>query len=798
VPAELPTSLGPSFRRVRGAWTIDLTDLPLFHGLSVLSRALGERIVEHCLTERLDIDVERRIKASENPELAALGCVGVKLLAERDVVAHVPDDVDGFQHHLRAVFGTLQRERWRTRLFPTDPTVPSEALVFTFPAREGFDYRFVLDRVPAGGRDARFFLRIAVENPHGRRLDLGSLRHAIVDDVESREYIAGSTRIAQTVRDMVQREAERGRRSHIERHKEGSFIFAQLGKGGLGHLEVLHLAWTERFGGWLAAADVTHLDAVLKRVLLLLEDQTVRAQLRGGTTLQMISGDVRVYLDSSQQQRVLNLSFDQPRRRADVEAYLGRMPMLAAVAKKRRAARPLAGTTILLIHHITSEVLGLVAALRALGCDDLSVLFVRYGGEIPNEYLDAILDLEPAVRSLSLQNVQAPEEIEGSFVLSRQFSVPDGLEALAERLRTTRTRYMAAMQSLAVGLVLQQLGRMRPGGRLLVIEDGGYLMPLLTRRAAEGATLGELASEHGLDALAPERARRPLRAALEAHLVGSVEHTRNGFDRLAAAEEAAGGLIRPAYSIATSRLKVEEEAGEVAAGVLAAVEAVYHALGMVLSRRRPLVIGSRGAIGSRLVRALGAGRVGSSEVLGLDLRAPGGRRTEARSWRALPVARRRAIDLVVGVTGTSVLGAEEIEELVLHGSASTITFASGSTKTVEFRGVADCVERLLGARSPRLGGRPVEIVSDEVVDPQSGRRYGTVLTVRVGTCAKRLVFVANMTPVNFLFYGVPTEAMDPVMAQLLRAALGLVRAADAGRLTNRLYAVDRDVPDRRL
>ncbi|MFI5007682.1 MAG: hypothetical protein ACHQKZ_09585 [Solirubrobacterales bacterium] len=798
MPTELPTSLGPSFRRVRGAWTIDLTDLPLFHGLSVLSRALGERIVEHCLTERLDIDVERRIKSSENPELAALGCVGVKLLAERDVVAHVPDDVEGFQHHLRAVFGTLQRERWRTRLFPGDPAVPPEALVFTFPTPEGFDYRFVLDRVPAGGRDARFYLRIAVENPHGRRLDLASVRHVIVDDLDSREYLAGSTRIAQTVRDITQREAARGRRSHVERQKEGSFIFTQLGKGGLGHLQVLHLTWTERFGGWLAEPDPTRLDGVLKRVLLLLEDQTVRAQLRAGATLQMASGSVRVYLDLSQQQRVLNLAFDQPRRRATVDAYLERMPMLAAVVKKRRAERPLAGLKVLLIHHITSEVLGLVAALRALGADDLTVLFVRYGGEIPNEYMDAILDLEPAVRSLSLQNLQAPEEIEGHFVVSRQFSAPDGLETLAERLRTTRTRYMEAMQGLAVGLALQQLGRLGSDRRLLVVEDGGYLMPLLTKRAAEGATVGELAAEHGLGTVAPEQARRPLRAVLEAHLVGSVEHTRNGFDRLTAAGKAAGGLIRPAYSIATSRLKVEEEAGEVAAGVLAAVEAVYHALGMVLSRRQPLVIGSRGAIGSRLVSALGSGRLRSDEVLGLDLRAPRGARLEARSWRSLPVARRRAIDLVLGVTGASVLGPAEIEELILHGSASTIVFASGSTKTAEFRGVADYVERLLGARSPRIGGRPVEIVPDEVVDPQSGRNYGTVLNVRRGARTKRLVFVANMTPVNFLFYGVPTEAMDPVMAQLLRATLGLLRAAKAGRLECRLYAVDRDVPDRRL
>ena len=61
---------------------------------------------------------------------------------------------------------------------------------------------------------------------------------------------------------------------------------------------------------------------------------------------------------------------------------------------------------------------------------------------------------------------------------------------------------------------------------------------------------------------------------------------------------------------------------------------------------------------------------------------------------------------------------------------------------------------------------------------------------------KRLVFLANLTPVNFLFYGVPTEVMDRVMAQLMRATLGLVRAVRRRpRLPARLYAVDRDVAD---
>ncbi|MCW5890372.1 MAG: hypothetical protein KIT14_07445 [bacterium] len=790
--AELPTTLGPPLRRREGRWAIDLTDLPLFHGLSVLSRALGERVVEDCAGDRVAIDFERRLKASENPELAALGCAGVAVHAEREVLAHVPDDVEGFQHHLRAVLGSLQQARWRRHLFPEAAGATPRALVFTVLAGAGFAYRFVLDRVPAP-RAGRFWLRLTIENPRGRRLDLATLPHAVVDDLDEREYIAGSTRIAQTLRDMVQREADRGRRVHLERRKRGSFVFGQLDRAGLGTLELVQLAWSERIAAWLAATEPKRLDDLLKRVLLLLEDRTVRRLLAGGETVALADGDVAAYVDTSQQQRVLNLAFEQPRRRATVDGYLARMPALGAVVARRRAARPLADLSLVLIHHITSETLGLVAALRALGCDDLAILFVRYAGEVPNEYLDAVLALEPGVRSWTLQHVQEAGGVEGRFVPSQQLSALDPLASVAERLHARPRRYLESMVDLAVGIFVRALEGER---RVLVLEDGGYLLPVLTRAAHAGDTVGALAAAHGVAPVAAGLARRSLGAVLAERLVGSVEHTRNGFERLAAAEREAGGLVRPAYSIALSTLKRTEEAGEVAAGVLAAIEAVLHARGQVLSQRRVLVLGSRGAIGSRLVRALG-GRV-AGDVLGVDLRARGVR--EATTWRGLPAAARRAVDLVVGVTGASVLGEAEIAELVRQGRASTIYFASGSTKTVEFADVARWVERMAASKA-RLDGRTVAVHGEEVVDPQSGRVYGSAFTLALGRGPRRrtttLVFIANLTPVNFLFYGVPTEAMDAVMAQLLRATVALLRdVAGARPPAPRLYAIDRELADR--
>jgi hypothetical protein len=140
---------------------------------------------------------------------------------------------------------------------------------------------------------------------------------------------------------------------------------------------------------------------------------------------------------------------------------------------------------------------------------------------------------------------------------------------------------------------------------------------------------------------------------------------------------------------------------------------------------------------------------------------------------------------------------------LVHGTASMLVLASGSTKTVEFARIAAWIEALGGASTPRIGGEPAELRGEELLDPQSGRVYGTGFTVRIGrgrrARTKRLVFLANLTPVNFMFYGVPTEVMDHVMAQLVRASLALTRAVASPRgLAPRLYAIDRDVPDARL
>jgi hypothetical protein len=102
---------------------------------------------------------------------------------------------------------------------------------------------------------------------------------------------------------------------------------------------------------------------------------------------------LEAWLDVAQRSRVLHVSFGRRRQRGRVRSFLSRMPSLAALVEGRQSAQPLADVEIVLIHHITSEVIGVISALRELGCRSLSTLFVAYAGEAPGSYLGPILDL---------------------------------------------------------------------------------------------------------------------------------------------------------------------------------------------------------------------------------------------------------------------------------------------------------------------------------------------------------------------------------------------------------------------
>jgi hypothetical protein len=66
------------------------------------------------------------------------------------------------------------------------------------------------------------------------------------------------------------------------------------------------------------------------------------------------------------------------------------------------------------------------------------------------------------------------------------------------------------------------------GQRLLLVEDGGYLAPLVNRFALEGRRVGEVFAEFLCPPPAAE-AGQPFAEWLAGVFPGSVEHTRNGY-----------------------------------------------------------------------------------------------------------------------------------------------------------------------------------------------------------------------------------------------------------------------------
>lgn len=798
---RLLTSLGPELVRHDDVWVLDLEQLPMIHGLSVLARALADMVVLQAKSEHIDISVERRLRPRENQELIEqFGVSLVKVTAERAAVANIADRPAILEHHLRALLGNLQRQRYRDALLPQDEAVAPTALFadFTDAQTKPESHRFVVEFVRSGQDRRRGFLRITIEDPRGRHLDLSSITHLEIENFEDRTFIAGSTRIAQTWADLLRREADRGRRSLVEHRSSHQHLFAQLELGGLGDIERVALRWGDASVPFLLEGDDAVLRHRLKRVLLALEDGNVRALLTQREVVRVDAEGDSVFCDVSHLGRVLNLSLGERRERADIDSFLRRMPVLESVVAHQGGA-PLAGVRVFLVHHITAEVLGLIAAMRQLGCADLTGLFVAYGGEAPAGYLDALLNVpSDEFRGMALVNVPGGDSVEGHYRLSKQYSILPDEDAIAAAIVPHRQSFFEAMRAAGVVAFLEQLGRARAAGeRLLLVEDGGYLAPLLNQAVQRGVRVSELCAEYGQVSTDV----RPLSELLAGTWLGSVEHTKNGYDRLVAVEQD-GPLFAPAFSIAVSHLKVDVEASEVAASVLNAIENVLNAEGRILSRRNVLVIGSRGAIGCRLMAALRA-RLARPEqqLFGIDLAAPSGHgAAEVCRLADADPNRWYGTDLVVGVTGRSVLTGAELQDWLLHARGCELALASGSTKTVEFADVMTWIDALLGSADPTVGGHRVTLTATRVVDPLTGRIYGHRYRIApvdqtAPFHAKEIALLAQLTPVNFLFYGVPTELIDEVLGQLLTVSLGLVRRCSRGAVPRRVLAVDREIDE---
>lgn len=525
----------------------------------------------------------------------------------------------------------------------------------------------------------------------------------------------------------------------------------------------------------------------------------------------------------------------------EVDAYLQRMPELSGVIAQALVSGqpPLEQCSVLLVHHLTGEVLAVIAALRKLGCRDIVTVFIGYNPDAEQVYRPSLENL-PAeeFRCYILGTAPGSQEVGSptyfiprSFVKQPATDSTAVLDALDATMKASGLDFIAAMRALIVQVSLAQLGRTHSAGRrLLVIEDGGYTAPILNEAALSGLTVSQLRAQHGAPDDADSDATLPaaMKDLVSEVMLGSIEHTRNGYDHNMRTYLAHGRLAAPAFSIAVSHVKTQLESDTVGATLINAIESVLYSHGVGLRRRNVFVFGSRGNVGRRLMSHLRAHLEAPDQALiGCDLKvgradlkedlpawqfrpsqSSAGGASEVTTYAEVDAARTGDLDLVIGVTGGPtpghpVLQVADVVAWLLEGRRRELYLTSGSTKTDEFPEVLAWIGSLLRTATAELpvvdaelNGRRVRVRNENVVDSLSHRSFGSRYVFEIeqadGSWRERdLLLLQNLLPINFLFYGVPTEVIDQVLAQLVSTGLALVRQVGSLPET-RLYAVDYD------
>ncbi|EMM78999.1 hypothetical protein [Leptospira santarosai] len=804
---ELETSLGPPLRESKeGIWDLDLKNLRIFTGLSILSRTLGEEVFEQVRNGIGDVTIFYKINPNINQELLNLHIGYIQIYARAGVLKDILLFKEEFQDHLRTVFGTFQRQVWAKRIHPefygeNPETCSVYALVFPFhhaSPNENVDYQFILERVPNQKEPGEFFFRLTVENYDRANIDLTALPHVIVDDIGSRIFIAGSTKIAEAINNGILSAAQRGEKFYAEENRSFSKVFEQIEKTPLGKLDQISVFWDKKFSDEIVKTDPTEALPLFKKIFLVLEDHEIAKHLKEGFTIRVqLADEIGVYIDLSRLDRVLNFSFNVKRTTLNPDHYLKRMPILEKIANRENHRFDLTEFNVFLIHHITSEIIALIETFRRLGSRQLTVAFVKYGGVVPANYLDVLLDIPTDHFYMSGLQLKVGPKNKIYYSVSHLYSDSSKLKSLYDRLEKEKLGFFDAMKLLSGHLFLNLLlDSFRKKERTILVEDGGYVAPFFNEFAFSGKDVEFLCKEYSVIREAP---KMQVSDFLTRTLVGTVEHTRNGYDRLKDVRDKNRKLFLPAFSIAISDQKVREESKEVAYSILNAVEAILNGQGMILSSRKILILGARGNIGSYLCRYLESRlHETNRDLVQVDIKFS---KPEGLNYRTIDeIARDEFLsrDLILGVIGCSILKQEHFEDLILNGTKSKILVASGSTKTAEYTDLIHWIDRLSFSEDKRIGGYPVRLEFDRILDPQSGIDQGGKVSFFVSKedaeIEKTFFLLSDLSPINFLFYGVPTEGMDAIIGQLASVTLGMADQSKNGKpLPPELYAVDHEI-----
>lgn len=793
-------------------FSIDLTNVHVFRNLHTFTQLLCNEVIEQCAFGAADIMVRRKVDPNLTPELAAAGLDWVMVYARLDAAESLPFFHSHFGNCMQVIFRTLQTQKWGGTLLtdyfgiPYRETAGTEAppaLLFPFHLRDGKgeDGHYFLVEYSKSGR----FLRITIENANHSRLQLKHIPHRVVDQSVRSSFLPDIHLAAEQIHQGILHECFNNRTEYKIFPSNQHYLFNHLHKQGLPDLQMISFLWPTddiqimMLGENKNADGMNDALAMLVKEIQLLEDPLALACLAEGNVVEMRSGSFKVFFDVSRYGACLNVSFSERRRVLKLIDYLADMPSLAAVSGQH--AESMQGVRLFLIHHITAEVVGLLGAFAAAGFEKMTTFFVKYAGIVPDATMETLMSLPPDIfRFLALHKVESRERISGFYKLSRQFTPITGLEKIDEAIFNHKLDFFEAMRLAAGHLFLKEIIRAKAESKkVFLVEDGGYLTPLLNRFCLENRTTRDVLTHFKIETTA-DAYDSPFSVWLEEVFIGSVEHTRNGYDYDLEVIHEFGKLQFPVATIALSSLKRGPEARECAVAILNAAESILGRLGMILSRRTALILGSCGAIGGFLKKEL-LNRMEPGHLYGVDIAKPESVFPsviiEEKTLDALGKAALTEIDMFIGVIGASILKERHIEDIILNSRRKNLFFISGSTKTVEFSDLERFLQNLGDHPAAKLAGQRIHAAFSALRDLQTGILQGYQVTLSFPdepARDKTLYLLGELMPINFLYYGIPREIVDEVMAQLFTVTCGLVRRQQSGKKADpRLLAVDHHI-----
>jgi S-adenosylhomocysteine hydrolase len=820
------TSLGSFLNEMEsGIFRVDMNQFLLLSGYDIIVKNIVANIEEQYKKKQPEIMVHYKISPEISPELLELGVSNITFYAKSSIFKGINFIKKELLLQIENVIFSIQNPRWRKILFETNSsnlsnlTFQNTSLIFPF-------YLFSKDTNISNLIIAEYdidskSLCLTIDDSEEGRLNYEHIPHRVVNDLNKRIHINNIGEIVDWLYAGIKSEAAKNNYEFTENAKRNPQFFKILNLSGFKQITDINILWQDEYRELILNQPKKYILFDIIKILLVISENAVYELLDKEQTIEMKSSDFSVYLDLSRNAGCLNISFGELRNKPSIDYHFNRMTKLKKFSLENKNA--FKNTKIFFIHHSTFEVLGTIKAIEEMGCFALHTFFIKYAGVIPGKYIEIILAMDKEKFQFhGLNRVKTIHNVEGYYSLSTDYSEIQNFSYLNVQLNERKLDFLHASRLSSGNMFMRDAIQCRISGhKLLLIEDGGYLTPLINTFCKEQKTLaevleyfafplnGEVNDDHWIsyyheisELLKNITDKNELNMQFEQWLskiyLGSVEHTRNGFDNDMNVQKKFGELAFPTVSIAISNLKKGLEAGETSVSVIHSIGSILQGLGLVISSRRAIIIGGAGAIGSKSVAQL-SNKLGRKNVFCVDIAIPENANEElkfqARSFSETPREILYETDLFLGYTGKSVITEDNFQDLILKSKKEKLFFASGSTKTVEFANVFKYLNRLINAQNQRIGNRKISLEVDLIRDPLSDYLQGTKIRITFIDNKKfRDIFLlADGTPVNFLYFGIPTEIMDLVFLQLLKLSASFVNKTK--KLPNKVLGLDHEIDE---